>query len=143
MFLFAHIKTKGVSPVIAVVLMVAVAVSISVIVYAWSSGFISKRSSVESAEVEKLVVEQMSLSGTSLTLYLRNQVHLNCVLDTIYVNGQIRVNDCNLQMPASQMIQLDLSIIITSRGGDGTFYVGDQVQLVTRRGTQIRFQVRD
>lgn len=131
------------SPVIAVVLMIAVAVSISVIVYAWSSGFISKRSSVESAEVEKLVVEQMSLSGTSLTLYLRNQVHLNCMLDTIYVNGQIRANDCNLPMPASQMIQLDLSSIITSLGGDGTFHVGDQVQLVTLRGTQIKFQVRD
>ncbi|MFQ5892037.1 MAG: archaellin/type IV pilin N-terminal domain-containing protein, partial [Candidatus Methanofastidiosia archaeon] len=33
---------KGVSPVIAVVLMIAVAVAIAVIVYAWASGFAGK-----------------------------------------------------------------------------------------------------
>jgi flagellin-like protein len=141
-FLFKHTTRKGVSPVIAVVLMIAVAVSIAVIVYAWSTGFISKRSSVESAEVEKLVVENMSLSGTSLTLYLRNQVHLGCVLDTIYVNGQMRASDCDVSLPSAQLIQLDITSIINSHGGDGTFTIGDQVQLVTLRGTQIRFQVK-
>lgn len=142
MFLFNRLHKKGVSPVIAVVLMIAVAVAIAVIVYAWSSGFISKRSSVESAEVEKLVVEQMDLSGTSLTLYVRNQIHLGGVLDSIYVNGVLRANDCNVSLPSTQLIQLDLSTIIASQGGNNAFYVGDQVQLVTLRGTQIKFQVK-
>jgi flagellin-like protein len=141
-FLSKYTAKKGVSPVIAVVLMIAVAVSIAVIVYAWSTGFISKRSSVESAEVEKLVIENMNLSGTSLTLYVRNQAHLGCVLDTIYVNGQMRANDCNVSLPSTQLIQLDLTSIVNSRGGDGTFIIGDQVQMVTLRGTQINFQVK-
>jgi len=38
---------KGVSPVIAVVLMIVVAVAISLVVYVWATGFVSEKTEVE------------------------------------------------------------------------------------------------
>ena len=135
-------ERRAVSPVIAVVLMIAVAVAISVIVYVWSSGFVSKRSSVESAESEQLIIEELNLSGTQLTIYLRNKIGENAIADVIYVNGQLRASNVSAVVSMKTVTQLDLSTLISSNGGDGAFHVGDTVLIVTLRGTQIRFTVR-
>jgi flagellin-like protein len=135
-------ERRATSPVIAVVLMIAVAVSIAVIIYAWSSGFVSKRSSVESAESEQLVVEAVHLSGTTLNVYIRNKIPTNAVVNTIYVNGQIRANNLAAVVSAQNVTVLDLSALITSQGGNGNFALGDSVLLVTLRGTQINFYIR-
>lgn len=135
-------ERRATSPVIAVVLMIAVAVSIAVIIYAWSSGFVSKRSSVESAESEQLVVEAVNLSGTNLSVYIRNKIPTNAVVNTIYVNGQIRANNLTAVVNAQNVTVLDISALITSQGGNGNFAVGDNVLLVTLRGTQINFYIR-
>ena len=135
-------ERRATSPVIAVVLMIAVAVSIAVIIYAWSSGFVSKRSSVESAESEQLVVEAVNLSGTNLSVYIRNKIPTNAVVNTIYVNGQVRANNLTAVVNAQNVTVLDISALITSQGGNGNFAVGDNVLLVTLRGTQINFYIR-
>ncbi len=135
-------RRRGVSPVIAVVLMIAVAVAIAVIVFAWSSGFVSKRSSSESAESEQLIVESMRLSGTTLTIYVRNKTQLVAILDSIYVDAEMRGANLSENIPADGVTELNISSILSSNGGDGNFHAGDQVQLVTRRGTQIRFRVK-
>ena len=133
---------KAVSPVIAVVLMIAVAVAIAIIVYAWSTGFVSKRSSIESAESEQLVVEEMNLSGAQLTVYVRNKIAEDAVVNTIYVNGQARANNLAAVIPAKSVTLLDVSNLITSGGGNGNITIGDVVQLVTLRGTQIKLIVK-
>jgi flagellin-like protein len=133
---------KAVSPVIAVVLMIAVAVAIAVIVYAWSTGFVSKRSSIESAESEQLVIEEMNLSGTQLTVYVRNKIAEDAVVNTIYVNGQARAVNLAAIIPAKSVTLLDISALITSQGGNGNIIIGDTVNLATLRGTQIKFIVK-
>lgn len=139
-----HLREKrGVSPVIAVVLMIAVAVAISVILFAWSSGFVSERSSIESAESEQLVVEEMRISGTSLTVFIRNKSFASAFLDSIYVNGQLRASGVNQHIDGKAVTELPISQIIQSHGGDGTIYDGDQIQLVTKRSTQLRFKAKE
>jgi flagellin-like protein len=133
---------KAVSPVIAVVLMIAVAVAIAVIVYAWSTGFVSKRSSIESAESEQLVIEEMNLSGTQLTVYVRNKIAEDAVVNTIYVNGQARAVNLAAIIPAKSVTLLNISALITSQGGNGNIIIGDAVNLATLRGTQIKFIVK-
>lgn len=122
--------------------MIAVAVAITIVVYAWSTGFVSKRGTHESSQAEHVIVENMSLSGTSLTVYVRNMVFLDVVLDTIYVNGQMRASDINVTVSADTLTVLNLSNIISAAGGDGTFVVGDQVQIASKRGTIIKFNVK-
>jgi flagellin-like protein len=134
-------KEKGVSPVIASVLMIAVAVSITIIVYAWSSGFMSSRSTQESAQTEKIIVENINLSGTNLTVYLRNKMEFNVYLDAVYVNGQLRVKSIYTRVSAKTVTPVDLTSVVSSHGGNGTFHSGDRVNLVTLRGTQLRFQI--
>lgn len=138
----SHLKRKkGSSPVIAIILMIAVAIMISVMVFIWSTGSVSERGTPEQPH-EKVVIEELNLSGTNLTVYIRNMSTFDSVLDVVYVNGQMRAANTNTEMIADAVTILDLSAIISSAGGDGAFYVGDTVQLITERGNVIRFSLR-
>jgi len=126
-------KKKGVSPVIAVVLMIAVAVAIAVIVYAWASGFTSQKTGAESAEAEQIVLESQDLSSTTLTVYLRNATSTGAILDAEYQDGTLIAQGIGTQIVANSVTQVVLS---------GAYAVGDEVTLVTREGTQIKFKVK-
>ena len=128
-------REKGVSPVIAVVLMIAVAVAIAIIVFAWSSGFVSQKSTEESADAEMLVLEAQNLSGTGLTVYVRNDINLIAVIDAVYFNYQIVGQGLGWQIPPDAVTTLDLSSL-------GNVNPGDHVMIVTERGTQIKFRVK-
>ena len=130
-------KKKGVSPVIAVVLMIAVAVAIAVIVYAWASGFTSEKTGSEAAEAEQLVLENQNLSGGNLTVYVRNATSTGALLDAIYVDGNLAVQDDGTQITGNAVTTLDLTAITGQ-----TFSVGQEITLVTEEGTQIKFKVR-
>lgn len=127
------LKKKGVSPVIAVVLMIAVAVAIAVIVYAWASGFTSEKTGAESAEAEQLVLENQNLSGTTLVVYLRNATSTGATLDAEYKDGALLNSGIGTTVAADAVTQITLS---------GTYSVGQEVTLVTEEGTQIKFKVR-
>jgi len=61
---------KGVSPVIAVVLMIVVAVAISLVVYVWASGFVSEKTGAETKAgdysflVETKAVDNVNIRNT-------------------------------------------------------------------------------
>lgn len=126
-------KKKGVSPVIAVVLMIAVAVAIAVIVYAWASGFTSQKTGAESAEAEQIVLESQDLSLGVLTVYLRNATSTGAILDAEYQDGALIAQGIGTQILANAVTSITLS---------GSYSVGDEVTLVTREGTQIKFKVK-
>jgi flagellin-like protein len=69
-------KKKGVSPVIAVVLMVAVAVALAVIIYAWASGYITGETGKASSTTSYGLIqeEKRGLAGTTTVyqVYMRN-----------------------------------------------------------------------
>jgi flagellin-like protein len=126
-------KKKGVSPVIAVVLMIAVAVAIAVIVYAWASGFTSQKTGAESAEAEQLVLEEQDLSNNALTVYIRNATSTGATLDAEYKNGVLQTSGIGTTITANTVTTLTLT---------GTYVIGDEVTLVTKEGTQIKFKVK-
>ena len=87
-------KKKGVSPVIAVVLMVAVAVALAVIIYAWASGYITGETGKASSTTSYALIseEKRSLGINSLIyqVYMRNTsipVENAASAFDIYVNG--------------------------------------------------------
>ncbi|RLF92531.1 hypothetical protein DRN50_08780 [Thermococci archaeon] len=58
---------KGVSPVIAVVLMIVVAVAISLVVYVWASGFVSEKTGAESKAGDySFLVETKDVNSTNI-----------------------------------------------------------------------------
>jgi flagellin-like protein len=58
---------KGVSPVIAVVLMIVVAVAISLVVYVWASGFVSEKTQTETKAGDySFLVETRDVNSTNI-----------------------------------------------------------------------------
>jgi len=83
------VSKKAVSPVIATLLMIAVAVAASVIVYVWSAGLLGTLMGGGGSQVkEQLIVEAYSwLSAGTLTLNLRNTGSSSVTVDKVYVAG--------------------------------------------------------
>jgi len=58
---------KGVSPVIAVVLMIVVAVAISLVVYVWATGFVSEKTGAETKAGDySFLVETRDVNSTNI-----------------------------------------------------------------------------
>jgi len=81
-------RKKGLSPVIAVLLMIAIAVAAAVLVYVWSMGLVGTLTGGGGQQTkEQLVLDAYLWQGGTMTLYLRNVGSNNVVLDAIYVSG--------------------------------------------------------
>ena len=73
-------QKKAVAPVLATLLMIAVAVAMSVIIFMWSQGFLSQTSSStgsqqgaqNQAAQSSIAIEVASFNGENATIYFRN-----------------------------------------------------------------------
>ena len=84
-----------------------------------------------------MVLENQNLSGGNLTVYVRNATSTGAILDAIYVDGNLVVQDDGTQLFGNAVTTLDLTAITGS-----TFTVGQEVTLVTEEGSQIKFKVK-
>ncbi len=73
-------KNAAVAPVLATLLMIAVAVAMSVIIFMWSQGFLAQTSTSTGAQQSaqnqaaqsSIAIETITFSGTTATVYFRN-----------------------------------------------------------------------
>jgi len=131
-----RVSKKAVSPVIATLLMIAVAVAASVIVYVWSAGLLGTLMGGGGAQVkEQLVVEAYDWVATgTLKLYVRNVGASDVEVAAIYVGGKADTS-------ATGLITVKQSTSFTpSLSGltpvPGTAYV---VKVVTKTGGVFSF----
>ena len=89
-------RKKGVSPVIAVVLMVAVAVALAVIIYAWASGYITGETGKASSTTSYgLISEEKRSLGTNSLIYQVNMRNTSIPVENaasafdVYVDGAL------------------------------------------------------
>ena len=127
-----RVSKKAVSPVIATLLMIAVAVAASVIVYVWSAGLLGTLMGGGGAQVkEQLILEAYSWPAGTLTLFLRNVGSTDVKVVEVYVGGTAGgVADTTILIKQSQ------SIPITISGSAGTAYT---VKVVTETGGVFSF----
>jgi len=102
-----RVSKKAVSPVIATLLMIAVAVAASVIVYVWSAGLLGTLMGGGGAQVkEQLILEAYDWTGANLILYLRNVGSASVKVSQIYVGGtQCTPSDTNTIAPGGTSTQ--------------------------------------
>lgn len=82
-------ERRGVSPVIAVLLMIAIAISIGVLVYVWISGLAGSLTNTGGTQVaDRLELVAYQFSGSNLILYIRNAGNNKVTVDEIYVLGE-------------------------------------------------------
>ena len=75
---------KGVSDVIAVLLMIAIAVAASLIAYAWVMGYLGGTTNKVGKAIQ---IQSMYYSGTTLYVYVQNVGSSPVTLSSVYVSG--------------------------------------------------------
>ena len=127
-----RVSKKAVSPVIATLLMIAVAVAASVIVYVWSAGLLGTLMGGGGAQVkEQLIVEAYDWgTNASLKLFIRNVGSSDVKLAAIYVGGT--PYNATDTIPVKQVVQ----VTVPASGTSGTAY---PVKVVTETGGVFSF----
>jgi flagellin-like protein len=75
---------RAVSPVLSVLLMIAVAVAASLVTYAWVMGYLGNTTGKVGRAIQ---VQSMAKVGTDLNVYVQNVGEGPVTLDSLYVNG--------------------------------------------------------
>jgi flagellin-like protein len=76
---------KAVSPIIAVLLLIAIAVAAAVITYIWVMGFIGMATTQRVTAQGQIQIEAVSFGSSSSTLHVRNVGATTVTTDAIYV----------------------------------------------------------
>jgi len=131
-----RVSKKAVSPVIATLLMIAVAVAASVIVYVWSAGLLGTLMGGGGAQVkEQLIMEayDWKTSPTSLVLHLRNVGSTAVNVTVVYVEGVSKT-----MSPTSLSVNPGAAgdLTVTASGTAGVAY---PVKIVTKSGGVFTF----
>ena len=128
-----RVSKRAVSPVIATLLMIAVAVAASVIVYVWSAGLLGTLMGGGGAQVkEQVILEAYEWTATgSLKVYLRNVGATDVEIAAIYVGGTQKTQALTLSVKAATDVSLT-GLTATA----GTAYV---VKVVTKTGAVFSF----
>ena len=146
---------KGVSPVIAVVLMIVVAVAISLVVYVWASGFVSEKTGAETKAGDySFLVETRAVDNTNIRNTGNAITFSNAAIDAtvfleqfdVYINNSLKESD-DLQNTSFTLQNGDkswdkgevLTISFSSASGSDAS-AGDKIKLVHKEsGTPIVF----
>jgi len=104
---------KGVSPVIAVLLMIAIAVAAAILVYVWSMGLIGTLTTGGGSQVrEQVILDAYSwnATGSTITLYMRNVGNAEVQLDAVYLGGGMVDTDMATTLfVQGPVVQVDLT----------------------------------
>jgi len=83
---------KGISPIVATVLMILIAIATGIVVYTFAAGWVGSRFSEATGPQAVLVVESGSYNGTHFILYVRNDGASNVNITRAYIthpNGTV------------------------------------------------------
>lgn len=110
------LNKKAISPIIAVLLLIAIAVAAAIITYMWVMGFVGTATMTATAAQGQIVVESQEIipeyadpDNTDVAiLYIRNTGSVSVVVESVYVNGKLETISPNYASPTT---------IVTSYGG--------------------------
>ncbi|MEM3678019.1 MAG: archaellin/type IV pilin N-terminal domain-containing protein [Candidatus Bathyarchaeia archaeon] len=84
-----RVGRRAVSPVIATLLMIAIAVAAAILVYVWSMGLVGTLQGTGGQQTrEQLIMEAYNTVGTSWLLYIRNVGPTSSNITAVYVEGK-------------------------------------------------------
>jgi len=83
-----RLNNKGISPVIATVILVAVAIAIAIAVAFWMTGIIGLFTRFEKIEITYIYAEKQSGDGWKIYLKVTNTGTADATIDNIFINGK-------------------------------------------------------
>jgi len=91
---------KGVSPIIATLLLIVIAVAAAVVTYAFVTGFIGTATSQSNQQgamsIDTGNVVTLANSSTSITVYVRNTGTKSETLSVVYVDNALQTDSANV-----------------------------------------------
>ena len=105
-------SVRAISPVIAVLLMIAIAVVASIVVYAWIMGYLGTTSSKAGNAI--LIQSITTDSDKKLLVYVQNVGQGNVVVDTGYVNNEIVAQSLSISINKGSTETVPTSFEVTS-----------------------------
>jgi len=141
-------KTKGLEPIVAAVLLIVVAVIGAVLVYLWFAGFVTKATSQaeQASASEKLKIEAATLDSNTpeVILYVRNLGGADVEIVSVYVllPGSL-TPVCYKDVTTGNTIYANSLGYLDINLGTCTFTAGREyvVKLVTAKGTEFAVTV--
>ena len=130
---------KAVSPVIATLLMIAIAVASGTLVYVWSMGMVGTLQTSGGQQTKhQLIMEAYKAQGTtSWTFNVRNTGSSTLQISAIYVNGtSVTFSGTTSLAPTNSA-----SLTITGLSGSFVMGVGLPVKIITVDGAVFTFNV--
>jgi flagellin-like protein len=129
---------KGISPILATLLLVVIAVAAIIITYAWVTTYMTSQTSHAGVFLKK---DADCLWQTSnITMYIRNTGTSNAEIDKVYINSeQIGESDLNFN-PSSKIVEKEggtITIVITYSWTSDTTYT---FQVSPKVGEPLGFQ---
>lgn len=134
-----NVDEKGVSPVIAVLLMIAIAVAAAILVYVWSMGLIGTLTTGGGSQTrEQVIVDAYAWNATGdMTLYLRNVGSAEVILDAVYVGGSVASTDMASTLPVLGPVET----VVVTPSGTYTSGVAYTVKAITKTGGVFTFSL--
>ena len=81
-------KNKGISPVVATVIIVAIAIALAIAVALWASGLVGIFTRFEEVKVISAYAETATGGGFTVTMTLKNTGSADATIDNVIINGK-------------------------------------------------------
>jgi len=139
-------RRRGISPVIAVLLLIVIAVAAAILTYVWLTGYLTSQfGSVQTTQLgEQLKIEAAKLeTNGNYDIYVRNIGDTDVVIDTVYLlasdNSLITSDDVSITITAGSVAEVTGTFSDTTGITAGKTYF---IKLVTSTGTEVTVEVK-
>jgi len=139
------LNRKAISPVIATLLMIAIAVAASILVYVWSMGLVGSLQGTGGQQTrEQLIMEAYNAtapsSGGTWTLYMRNVGPTTVEVAAVYIEG---TNVTSFTLKPSSLSPGNAGTLTLTLPTGVSFYSGAAytVKVVTKSGAVFSYSV--
>lgn len=135
------LNKKGVSPIIAVLLLIVITVTAALLTYLWVLGYIgsAQRSGQPSQLEEKIKIDGVKVSDNRVTIYVRNIGSVRVVIQAAYIlnatTGTVIDAETNLNvgLDPGEVSGTNVYVEVSGTYTSGYTYVA---KVVTTKGTE-------
>ncbi len=133
---------RGISPIVATVLLVIIAVAAGVLIWAWLSGFATKNPTQQPALEEKIKIEALSVKSvnntTQVTVYVRNLGGATVLITDAYLldtSGNV-IDTASVSLSVEPGKVNSTTITFDYQLASGATYI---LKLVTSHGSEVTY----
>ena len=134
-------KRRGVSPVIATLLLIVIAVAAAVLTYIWVTGYMGTLQSQAGAQQVQERIKIEAIDITNNKVYIRNIGETKVTIAAVYLinstTGSTIVSNTIVNTELSPGELKDVSLTLSGNVNSGATYI---VKAVTAKGTEATYQ---